>query len=304
MSPGSSSADADGDDRDDETGPGEGDGDWPKDPVLYLFEAVEKGVRGVDSVYDYYERLPGWAHFGIGIGSFLVSTYFAPVVRAVVDALVEATLTPLLSNLVGFRFGTKATLLLLTAIASQVAVANKRLTIIGYLVESEEMESEETATDGGMQVRRIRSTGSGASGGAAIGVAFGALFGYVSTMFGGMILGAIVGDEIERWWERRRKKRTVKTRVVAYLLRQRVFPPDTVEVGTVRNWFPPDDEAFVTEALDFLVGNTDSPVVKESDGIRLEGAPEAVAYLDRNGGRIPPAFAGPNRPPRPSEGED
>lgn len=223
--------------------------------------------------------------------------------RAVVDALVEATLTPLLSDLTAFRFGTKAILPSLTVIASQVAVANKRLTVIGNLVGNEVMESEETAPDGGMRVNRVRSTGSGASGGAAIGVAFGALFGYVSTVFGGMILGAIVGDEIERWSERRRKKRTSKVRIVEYLLRQRVFHPNTIEAETVRNWFPADDEAFVTEALDLLVSDTDSPVVRESDGIRLEGASEAVSYLDRNGGRVPPKFAGPNRPPRPSENE-
>lgn len=47
------------DDRDGEIGPGERDGNWPKDPVLSLFEAVGEAVRGVSSLYDYYERLPG-----------------------------------------------------------------------------------------------------------------------------------------------------------------------------------------------------------------------------------------------------
>ena len=201
-----------------------------------------------------------------------------------------------------FSLGIQVTLAILVLLVVQVTVASEKLTTVVELVESM-ADDNELVPDGGVQTRRVETSEARAIGGAAFGAVFGGLFGYTSTIFGGMIFGAIVGNLVEERSVRKRKRRRLKAKIVAYLLRERIFEPEAVETGSVPGWFPADDEGFVFEALKELVREDDSPVVRESDGICLVGASEAVAYLDRNGGRVPSAFAGPNRPPRPSEDE-
>jgi hypothetical protein len=159
------------------------------------------------------------------------------------------------------------------------------------------MGDSEVVPDGGWQTRRVKKHSSGAFSGAAIGAIFGGMFGYTSTIFGGMVSGAIIGDVIDDWSVRKRRRRRLKVKIVEYLLRERVFAPESVETETVRNWFPADDFALATEALEELLASRESPVIRASgEKIGLTTPSEAVTYLDRNDGRVPPEFAGPNRP--------
>lgn len=207
-----------------------------------------------------------------------------------------------MTEFAAFSLGVQVILAIVALLVVQMTVASEKLTSIGNIVEN--MADDDAATDGGLRRRRVETSGAKAIGGAGLGAIFGGLFGYTSTIFGGMIFGAIVGDLLDEWSAKRRKRRRLQAKVVEYLLRERVFEPDAVERDTVSGWFPADDEAFVVEAIEELAQSDDAPVVWTADGISLVGAPEAVAYLDRNGGRLPSAFAGPNRPPRPSEESD
>lgn len=299
MPSGRSGADTD-DERDDETGLDERQVGRPKDPLLFIAGAFDRTLRNIDYLHARFEELPGRVRSGVGVVTFVSSAYLGPVIKQALDSLVGTTLGPLVYDFMAFSLGMQVTLAILGLLVVQVTVASEKLTIVVKLVESV-TDDNELAPDGGVQTRRVDTGETGAIGGAAFGAIFGGLFGYTSTIFGGMVLGAIVGDLVEERSVRNRKRRRLKARIVAYLLRERVFSPETVETEAVRGWFPADDEGFVVEALEELVREDDSPVVREPDGICLVGASEAVTYLDRNGGRVPAAFAGPNRPPRPTE---
>lgn len=288
------------DERDDEIELEERHVDRPKDPLLFLVGTFDRALRNVDGLHARFEELPGRVRSGVGVLTFVSSAYLGPAIKRALDSLVGTTLGPLVNDFMAFSLGTQVTLAILALLVVQVTVASEKLTIVVELVESVTGDNE-LFPDGGVRTRRVDTSEAGAIGGAAFGAIFGGLFGYTSTIFGGMVLGAIVGDLVEERSVRNRKRRRLKARIVAYLLRERVFRPETVEAGTVPDWFPSDDEGFVVEALEELVRKDDSPVVRKSDGICLVGASEAVAYLDRNGGRVPSAFAGPNRPPRPTE---
>lgn len=273
----------------------------PSDPVLFLVRVVERLLRGIDRLYARLEALPGRVRFGIGVVSFVSSAYFGTTVRWLVDSLVGRTLGTLVTEFMSFSSGVRVLLVLVTLVVVQLVAANGKLITVGKIVEN--MADDGAVTDGGIRTRPIEKTGAWARGGATLGAGFGALFGY-ATILGGLIFGAIVGDLAEEWSAKLRKRRRLRTKIVEYLLRERVFEPDAVERDTVRGWFPADDEGFVVEAIAELLRDDDSPVVRASDGIHLVGASEAVAYLDCNGGHIPSAFAGPNRPPRPSEASE
>lgn len=273
----------------------------PRDPILILVRLVERLLRGIDRLYARLDSLPGRVQFGFGVLTFVSSTYFGTTIKRATDALVGHTVTALLNEFVAFSPGVRIVLVLIVVLVGQVAVANEKLTKIGEKVER--MTDDEAVTDGGVRTRQVDTTGAWARGGAALGAGFGALFGF-ATIFGGMVFGAITGDLAEEWSAKRRKRRRVQTKLVRYLLSERVFAPETVETETVRGWFPASEEGFVVDAIEELTRNADSPVVRQSGGITLTGDSEAVAYLDRRGSRVPSAFAGPNRPPRPSEASD
>jgi hypothetical protein len=265
----------------------------PRDPVLVLVRAVERALRGIDRLYARLETLPGRVQFGFAVVAFVSSAYFGTTIKRAVDVLAGRTVATVLSEFMALSPGVRVVTVLVVVLVGQVAVANEKLTKIGEIVP--DMVDDEAVTDGGVRTRHVDTTGAWAHGGAALGAGFGALFGY-ATIFGGMIFGAIVGNLAEEWSAKRRKRRQLERKVVSYLLREHVFAPESVETETVRNWFPADDSPFVTEALEYLL-HEESPVVRASDGtIQLTNPSEAVAYLDRNGGRVPSEFAGPNRP--------
>lgn len=271
----------------------------PQDPVLTLVRVLDRVLREIDRLYVRFDELPGRVQFGVAFTSFLSSVYFGRSIKRTLDSVVGTTLTGVLTEFTTFSLGVQIALSMLALLVVQVMIANESLTKVVEIVDGMTGD-DDTATDGGVQTRNFETTGAWAQGGAGLGAIFGGLFGYTSTIFGGMIFGAIVGNLAEEWSAKRRKRRRMKTKVVEYLLRERIFAPQSVESKTVRNWFPADDEEFVFEAVEELVQDADSPVRRTPGGIHLVGASEAVTYLDRNGGRIPSAFAGPNRPPRPS----
>lgn len=265
----------------------------PRDPVLILARAIERALRGIDRLYARLETLSGRVQFGFAVVSFVSSAYFGASVKRAVDAFAGRTVGTVLTGFMTLSPGVRVITVLMVVLVGQVAVANEKLTKIGEIVT--DMSDDETVTDGGVRTRHVDTTGAWAHGGAALGAGFGALFGF-ATIFGGMIFGAIVGDLAEEWSAKRQKRRRLERKIVAYLLREHVFAPESAEVETVRNWFPADDSPFVTEALEYLL-HEESPVVRGSDGtIQLTNPSEAVTYLDRNGGRVPSEFAGPNRP--------
>lgn len=268
----------------------------PKDPVLFLVDSFERGSRRIDDLYARYEELPGGVKFGFGTVSFLSSAYLGAVVKQTVDSTASAITRSLVSGFSAFRLGTQVVLPILALLVVQVAVANEKLTNIGELVGSK-MSDSETTSDGGWQIRRVKKHSTGAFSGAAIGAIFGGMFGYTFTIFSGMVSGAIIGDVIDDWSVRKRRRRRLKTKLVEYLLREHVVEPEYVETETVRNWFPTDDSELATEALEELLTDQESPVTRVSDEkVGLTTPSEAVTYLDRNGGRVPSEFAGPNRP--------
>lgn len=274
----------------------------PRDPVLTLLCVIKRALRGIDRLHARLETFPGRVQFGIGVLTFISSAYFGVAIKRAVDSLVGGALRPLLNGFVALSAGVQVTVVGLVLLVVQVTVISEKLTTVVELVE-DMAGDEEAATDGGMQTRRVETTGAWARGGAGLGAIFGALFG-ISTIFGGMVFGAITGNLAEEWSAKRRKRRRMQTKLVRYLLRERIFTPESVERDTVRGWFPANEEGFVVDAIEELLQKDDSPVVQQSEGICLAGDSEAVAYLDRNGGRIPSAFAGPNRPPRPSDASD
>lgn len=273
----------------------------PRDPMIVLLRTVEHLLRGLDRLHARLEALPGRVRFGFGVLTFVTSAYFGTTVRWLVDSLVGRPLATLVTEFMSFSSGVRVLLVLVTLVVVQLVAANGKLITIGEIVEN--MADDEAVTDGGVRTRPIEKTGAWARGGATLGAGFGALFGY-ATILGGLIFGAIVGDLAEEWSAKLRKRRRLRVEVVEYLLRERVFEPDAVERDTVHSWFPVDDEEFVFEAVEELIRSDDAPVTRTVDGIYLVGASEAVAYLDRNDGRVPSAFAGPNRPPRPSDASE
>lgn len=307
MTPEQSSADDDG--PDDESGDGdaetvgsdEAEPRRPSDPVLIVARGAERALRGVDRTYARLETLPGRVRFGLSVLTFVASAHFGAAIHQALDVLAGRTVAVLLTEFMAFSPGVRVVLVLTVVLVGQVAVANEKLTKIAEIVET--VTDDGTVTDGGVRTCRVDTTGAWAHGGAALGAGFGALFGF-ATIFGGMISGAIVGDLVEEWSAKRRKRRRLETEVVEYLLRERVFESNPVETETVRGLFPADDEEFVVEAIAKLLRDDDAPLDRSPGGIYLTGAPEAVAYLDRNGGRVPAAFAGPNRPPRPSDASE
>lgn len=274
----------------------------PRDPVLALLRIVKRALRRIDQLHARLEAFPGRVQFGIGVLTFVSSAYFGVAIKRTVDSLVGETVRPLLNGFVALSSGVQVTVIGLALLVVQITVISEKLTTVVELVENMAGD-EEAATDGGVQTRRVETTGAWARGGAGLGAIFGGLFG-ISTIFGGMIFGAITGNLAEEWSAKRRKRRRVQTKLVKYLLSERVFAPETIETATVRGWFPANEEGFVVDAIEELTRNADSPVVRQSGGITLTGDSEAVAYLDRRGIRIPSAFAGPNRPPRPSDASD
>lgn len=295
MPTGSSSADTERDEADGTAGDTR-DENGLRDPILLLVGCVGRVLELVNAVHRAFESLPRWTRVAFGTVSFLCSVYFGAVVRDSVDAFVGTVLAPLLFDFATVSFGAQVSIVLLLLLVLQTTIANHRLNAIDDKFQTEPMASDGTAADGGLRVERISTSKAGAIGGAAFGAVFGAGFGSPAIV-GGMILGAIVGDEIEKSSVRRRKRRRLKSKIVEYLLRERVFGPETVETDTIRGWFPADDSVFVTEAVEQLSGDTDTPVVRTKDGeIQLTNAAEAVSFLDRTGGHVPRTFDGPNRP--------
>lgn len=266
----------------------------PRDPVLALIYAIKRLIRKIDHLHARLEALPGRVQFGVGVLTFLSSAYFGTAIKRTVDVVAGQILTRLLIGFTRRSPSVQVTVVALVLVIVQVTVVSEKLTKVVEVVESMASE-DEAATDGGMETRHVETTGAWARGGAGLGAVFGGFFG-VSTIFGGLIFGSIVGNLAEEWKVKRRKRRRLRTKVVEYLLRERVFAPETVEPATVRGWFPANEKGFVVDAIEELLQDDDSPVVHKSDGLALVGDAEAVTYLDRNGGRVPSEFAGPNRP--------
>lgn len=80
----------------------------------------------------------------------------------------------------------------------------------------------------------------------------------------------------------------MKTDVVEILGQKGVIRNKHVQIDTVVNWFPSHEQGDVKDAIDELLAEPDSPVIrKRQNTIRLKDASEAREYLRENGRDVP-----------------
>lgn len=257
-----------------------------RDPILVLLTAVRALLHVIDVIYRRFERLPGWARFGFGLATFVGSAYAGEIVRTISDEIVHLVIKPIISDFMKLSGGTRSVILLLILIALQTASVNQRTKTIEEELVGREMDDEENPVpDGGRVYRtrpRIGSSRSGALGGLTVGVGIGAFLG-PGGMFGGAIFGAIVGDEIEKWYDRRRKRRRIAIYVLQSLLREGIAHPNSIPADRVRSWFPSRDADLVDQVLDRLTRDDDAPVERSADDqLWLTDMDEGEDFL-RNG---------------------
>lgn len=254
-----------------------------RDPVLVALAGVRTVLRGVDALYRRFERLPGRIRFGVGVSTFVASAHVGDDVRFVVDIFTHAVLTRAVRSVLGLSTGIQMVLLLMAVVSVQMTVVNKRTKAIQSELESREMAADDSPLpDGGRVYRRlpaVESGRTGALGGIVPGMVLGSLFGW-GGVFGGAILGAIVGDEIERWYDRRRTKRKIASFVLQSLLREGVQSSEAVPTERIQSWFPSRDADLVDEVVADLASGEDTPLAQVGDGrVRLTDVDEAETYL-------------------------
>lgn len=279
------------DDGDDEAEDGSSSSGWRlRDPVLVVLAGVRTALRWVDGLYRRFERAPGWVRFGAGVSTFVASAYLGDDVQFVVDTLIHAVLTRVVRRFLELPTGNQLLLALVAVVSLQTTVVNQRTKAIESELESREMTAEESPLpDGGRVYRRLPKVGSGrtgALGGIVPGMLLGSLFGW-GPVFGGAVLGAIVGDEIERWYDRRRNRRKIASFVIRALLQGRVQSPESVPVERVKSWFPTREAELVDDVLADLTSGEDAPLTMVGDEqVGLTDVDVAEAYLREELGMV------------------
>lgn len=194
----------------------------PTDPYLLVGRAVTRLLATLNRAYDSFEDLPGWTRIGFGTALFFVSTYYGQPIRSAVDDATTVLVTPVSGTLGKISLGVRAVLLFLLFVSLQVVSVNRRLdTLIDRVEEGLNKAASEAdgsmgliddiASDGGTlpadesETGRVDSGWTGVLVGGVAGAALGAQFGLVP-IFGGAIMGAIVGDEVEKFAIRRRRR--------------------------------------------------------------------------------------------------
>lgn len=250
-----------------------------RDPVLGVFTLARTALGAVDALYRRFERFPGWIRFGVGVSAFVASAYLGDDVRFVVDTFVHAVLTQIIWRILELPTGIQLLLASVAVVSLQMTVVNQRTKSIRSILETRTMTADESPLpDGGRVYRTLPKAGSGrtgALGGIVPGMVFGSLFGW-GTIFGGAVLGAIVGDEIEKWYDRRRNRRKIASFVIRTLLQS----PESIPVERVKSWFPSREADLVDDVLADLTSDENAPLTMVGDGaVRLTDVDAAETYL-------------------------
>lgn len=186
---------------------------------MLLLRGASRVPRLLDALHARFSRLPGWVRLSTGTVTSVLTVYFGETVRTGLDWVADVVFGPLVGLLAGTPLGTWILVVLLLGLSCQVAVVNSRLEWlvrlvgrkskgpIGNIVDTME---DDAATDGGRGHARDDSghvTGSwkGIFAGIVAGAAVGSVFG-VDGVTGGAVFGAFVGDEVERYVIRRRRR--------------------------------------------------------------------------------------------------
>lgn len=261
-----------------------------RDPVLLALVGFRTVVRSIDLLHHRFERLPGWVRFGFGVTTFVASAYLGEWIRGLVEELLDAVFIPAVGTFLQLPLTSQGTILLLLLVSYQTTVVNQRTKSIESELKSREMTADDSPLpDGGRVYYRLPKVGSGrtgALGGIAPGMALGMLFGW-GTMFGGAVLGAIVGDEIEKWYDRRRNRRKIASFVIRVLLQEEVQSPESIPVERVKSWFPTREAELVDDVLADLTSGEDAPLTMVGDGqVGLTDVDVAEAYLREELGMV------------------
>lgn len=192
------------------------------DPYLLAGGAGKRLLAALNRAYARFEDLPGWARIGFGTSLFLLSIYYGRPIKGMLDHAVAVLVTTVVGAFGKLSLGVRIVLLLLVFVSLQTLSVNRRLAALSDRVEegfnrvADEADGnmgqiDDIASGGGAlpadesDTERVDSSRTGVLVGGVAGAALGAQFGLVPIV-GGAIMGAIVGDEVEKFSVRRRRR--------------------------------------------------------------------------------------------------